>query len=163
MYTTALQLLDLFGDNEMALLSAPESPAVDGVLLRLTVEAGDRSAYSAQDIADADQAKARLDSMIVEAGLEIDSYISPRYNLPLTQIMIDGSALPRKCADISRYLLMDNRTTEEVETRYKNAIKWLRDISMNKASLGIEDTGVASPAGHVVTKQGVSGTDWGSF
>jgi len=163
MYTTALQLLDLFGDLEMAQLAAPKSSAVDGVLLRLTLENGDRSAYSAADIAAADAAEVRLDNIVAEASLEADSYLAPRYALPLSQALINGSALPRKTADIARYLLMDNRSTEEIEKRYNSAIKWLRDISMNKASLGEQDTGVTSQPGRMVARQGVSGTDWSTF
>lgn len=162
MYVTALKMLELFGDLEVAELAAPESPGVDGVLLRLTIEDGDRSAYTLEDQGAADQAEARLDGVIVEAGREIDSYISPRYSLPLDQATINGSALPRKCADITRYFLMDNRSTEEVETRYKDAIKWLRDISMNKASLGVEDATAAQP-GSVVARKGVSGTNWDHY
>jgi phage gp36-like protein len=58
---------------------------------------------------------------------------------------------------------MDNRTSEEVENRYNNAIKWLRDISMNKASLGEQDTSVASTHGRVVARTGVSNTDWDAY
>lgn len=162
MYTAALKMLELFGDLEVAELAAPETPSVNGVLLRLTIEGGDRSAYTLEDQGFADDAQARLESVIVEAGREIDSYISPRYTLPLTQDMIDSSALPRKCGDITRYFLMDNRSTEEVENRYKAAIKWLGDISMNKASLGVEDTTAAEP-GRVVARQGVSGTNWDHY
>ncbi len=162
MYIVALKMLELFGDLEVAELAAPKSPSVDGVLLRLTLEDGDRSAYSLEDQDAADLAKARLNGVIVEAGLEVDSYISPRYTLPLAQATIDSSALPRKTADIARYLLMDDRATEEVEKRYTAAIKWLRDLSMSRASLGGEDS-VAGEPGRVIRRQGISGTDWGSY
>ncbi len=163
MYTTALQLLDLFGDLEIAQLAAPNSPAVDGVLMRLTASGGSRSTYSAADIAAADLALGRLNALQDDAGREVDSYLAPRYTLPLAQTMIDGSALPRKTADITRFLLMDNRTTEEVDNRYAMAIKWLRDVATNKASLGEQDTAVASPAGRPVVRPGKSRYDWSGF
>ncbi len=161
MYTTALQLLK-FGDKEVALLSSEEA-AVDGALLRLTVEAGDRSAYSAEDIAAADQALVDINSAITSATNFINSYISPRYTLPLAQALIDGSSLADVCADISRHRLSNDRVTEEVENRFIQARSWLRDISMNKASLGEEDTGTATPQGRIKTGQGQSNTNWDTF
>ena len=162
MYASALQLLDTFGDNEVALLSSEEA-AVDGVLLRLTVEAGDRSAYTAGDIAFADQALIKINAALDSATRLINSYISPRYTLPLVQVLIDSSSLADVCADITRHRLSDDRVTEEVENRFKQARSWLRDISMNKASLGEEDTGTATPTGRIKTGQGNSGTNWSSY
>jgi len=162
-YTTPTKLLDQFGDTEMALLAAPEYPNIDNTLLRLTVTAGDRSAYSAQDIADADQALVNLQTAIGSAERLIDSYISQRYPLPLGQAFIDASSLPEFCNDIVRYKLSDNRATEEVESRKDDARRWLRDISMNKASLGELDTSVASAPGRMVSRQGNSKTDWGTY
>lgn len=162
MYTTALQLLDLFGDKEVALLSS-ENAAVDGVLLRLTVEGGNRSAYSAADIAAADQALVKINTALTSATNFINSYISPRYTLPLTQALIDSSSLVDVCADITRHRLSDDRVTEEVENRFIQARAWLRDISTNKASLGEQDTQTATPQGRIKAGQGNSNTDWGSF
>jgi len=162
MYATALQLLDLFGDKEVAILSTNDA-AVDGVLLRLTVEAGDRAAYSAADIAAADQALVKINKAITGATNFINSYISPRYTLPLTQAMIDGSSLVDVCADIARHRLSDDRVTEEVENRFVQARSWLRDISMNKASLGEQDTGTATPQGRIKAGQGQSKTNWETF
>jgi len=162
MYTTALKLLDTFGDKEVALLSS-EDVAVDGVLLRLTVEAGDRSAYSAADIAAADQALVNITTALTSATNFINSYISPRYTLPLTQAMIDGSSLVDVCADITRHRLSNDRVTEEVENRFVQARSWLRDISNNKASLGEEDTVTATPQGRIKAGQGQSKTNWDSF
>ena len=162
MYTTALQLLSSFGDKEVALLSS-EDAAVDGVLLRLTVEAGDRSAYSAADIAAADQALVNINTALTSATNFINSYISPRYTLPLTQVLIDDSSLVDVCADITRHRLSNDRVTEEIENRFVQARSWLRDISMNKASLGEQDTGIATPQGRIKTGQGQSNTDWGTF
>lgn len=162
-YTTPTNLLNTFGDTELAIISAPEKPNVDGVLLRLTVEAGDRSAYSAQDVADADQALVKIQAAIASAERLIDSYISPRYSLPLLQDFIDQSSLPEFCSDIVRFKLMDDRTTEEVENRYKEALRWLRDVSMNKASLGAQDTAVATPTGRMTIRPGNSSYDWDEY
>ena len=162
MYVTALQLIDMFGDKEVALLSS-EDPAVTDVLLRLTIEGGDRSAYSAADQTAADQALVKLAGAIDSATRFINSYISPRYTLPLAQALVDGSSLADVCADIARHRLSDDRVTEEVENRFNQARSWLRDISINKASLGELDTATATPQGQVKTEQGVSKTDWDTY
>lgn len=162
-YTTPIILLDQFGDKEIALLAGSEFPNVDETLLRLTVTAGDRSAYSAQDIADADQTLVRIQSAINSAEKLIDSYISQRYTLPLGQSFIDQSPLPEFCNDLVRYKLSDDRATEEVESRRHSALRWFKDVSMNKASLGELDTSVASAPGRVVSRQGKSSTNWGSY
>lgn len=162
-YTTPLNLLNTFGDTEMALLASPENSAVDGVLLRLTVEAGDRSGYSQADIDAADQALVHIDAAIDSASRYMDSYISPRYSLPLDASLVADSSLADVCADITRHRLMDDRVTEAVENRFVQARAWLRDISMNKASLGEQDTGTATPQGRMVVKGGQSNTDWETF
>lgn len=162
-YTTPLNVLNKFGDTEIALIAAAEKPNVNGVLLRLTITAGNRSAYSAQDIADADQALVKIQNVIASAERLIDSYISPRYTLPLEQTFIDQSSLPEFCNDMVRYKLMDDRTTDEVDKRYLEATRWLRDVAQNRASLGAQDTAVATPAGRMTTRAGNSAHSWDEF
>jgi phage gp36-like protein len=162
-YTTPLNLLNKFGDTEIALIAASDKPNVTAVLLRLTVTAGDRSAYSAQDIADADQALVKIQNAIASAERMVDSYIAPRYTLPLEQTFIDQSSLPEFCNDMVRYKLMDDRTTDEVDKRYTEATRWLRDVSQNRASLGAQDTAVATPAGHMTTRTGNSAHAWDEY
>jgi len=103
-----------------------------------------------------------LNGAINDASNVVDSYIKQVKTLPLTQTVIDASPLPRYCGDIVRYFLNDNRAGEEVETRYKAAMAWLRDLVNGKASLGEQDTQVAS-GGRIKTGQGKSNTDWGSY
>lgn len=162
MYATALDMLNLYADREMAQLAAPDSPAVDGVLLRLTIEGGDRSAYSAQDQADADKAQVRIDEALNDAERFINSYLSPNYRLPLSVELIADSNLKRVTCDISRYE-MDARPTEDMRNRYNDHKSWLRDVSLNKASLGVQDTATAAQDGRMVIRSGESKTDWGSY
>lgn len=162
MYATALDMLNLYADREMAQLAAPESPAVDGVLLRLTVEGGDRSAYSAQDQADADKALLRIDEALADAERFINSYLSPNYTLPLAVELIADSNLKRVTCDITRYE-MDTRPREDMRDRYSDHKSWLRDVAMNKASLGEQDTATAAQDGRMVIRPGVSKTDWDTF
>jgi len=162
-YITAQKLVDRFSADRVAQLADDSAGGlVDGALLQLTIDIGDRSAYNTDDITAADSALATINAAIADGESLINSYLAPRYTLPLSSALIDNSNLEKRCADIVRYQLMDDMASEEVENRYKDAVKWLRDVSMNKASLGQNDTAVASPTGRMQTKQGVSGTDWGT-
>jgi phage gp36-like protein len=70
---------------------------------------------------------------IDDASAEIDSYLAARYPLPLAD---PPAAVKRACIDMAMYHLSGNRTTEEVEKRYKNAVAWLRDVAKGLATLG---------------------------
>jgi phage gp36-like protein len=95
-----------------------------------------------------------------DASAEIDSYLSVRYPLPLSEI---PATVIRACIDMAMYHLSGNKTTEEVEKRYKNAVAWLRDISAGKATLGNHpaETGssgaVFSAGGRLHTRQKLNG------
>jgi phage gp36-like protein len=115
----------------------------DELLDRIGVDAvaavADRAADGSMD----DEA---VSGALDDAGQEIDSYLVQRYVLPLASI---PGALKRVCIDMAMYHLSGNRTTEEVEKRYKNAIAWLRDISRGLAGLGehpAEASGASSGA-----------------
>lgn len=74
-----------------------------------------------------------LTAAIDDASADIDSYLVMRYQLPLSAA---PEAVKRICVDITMYHLSGNKTTEEVEKRYKQAIAWLRDVSKGIAGLG---------------------------
>ncbi len=105
-----------------------------------------------------------LAAAIADAGKLIDSYLSPRYPLPLDQAVIAASPLPRIAGDIVIYLLQDDVAAEESEKRYTHAIGWLKAAQGGKASLGVGDTEVAPAARRIRTAQGTSGNfDWASY
>ena len=79
-----------------------------------------------------------LDRAIAAAGGEIDSYLAASFAVPIATV---PAQLARIAGDITRFRLYDNRATEEVRNRYKDAITWLKDIQSGRASL-ISDTGV---------------------
>lgn len=72
---------------------------------------------------------------LADTDAEINGYLAGRYSLPLTQT---SPELVRLACDIARYRLYDTRATEQVKARYDEAIKKLRDVSIGKASLGID-------------------------
>lgn len=76
-----------------------------------------------------------LAGAIVEAGTEIDAHLAGRYSTPLLPV---PSLLIGVACDLARYRLCGAAvvTTEEIRTRYKDAIKLLEKISEGKLTLG---------------------------
>lgn len=73
---------------------------------------------------------------LASASSEIDSYLAVRYSVPVMSV---SDNLNRVCCDIARYLMHENAAIEEVESRYKRAVAWLKDISTGKALLTDEN------------------------
>lgn len=116
-YCTSAQLTTRFGEQE---------------LIQLT----DRDGSGVID-------DAVLAQAIGEASSEIDSYLRSRYPLPLRSTT---SELARVAGDIARYRLYDDRMIDIVETRYKQAVDWLKAISSGRASLPTDVIEVADTA-----------------
>tara|TARA_R110002126_G_scaffold151295_3_gene298299 strand:+ start:2155 stop:2592 length:438 start_codon:yes stop_codon:yes gene_type:complete len=66
-----------------------------------------------------------------DASEKMNSYLSIRYQTPLNKT----EHLKLVCADIARYLLYMNEPTDEVESRYKEALKWLQDVGAGRANV----------------------------
>lgn len=108
-YAIQQNLIDRFGERElMQLTDTTNSGVIDAAVVAVA---------------------------LADADAEINSYIGARYTLPLTQTTPE---LVRLASDIARYRLWDVSASEEVKTRYDDAIKKLRDVSKNVASLGID-------------------------
>ena len=96
-----------FGEEELVRLTAPETSVIDD---------------------------ATLNAALDDASDEINSYLAVRYTLPLVNT---PELLVRLCADIARYRLYDDRMLDEVEKRYQNSVKLLKEIARGTASLPI--------------------------
>ncbi|WP_418646556.1 gp436 family protein [Thauera butanivorans] len=71
-----------------------------------------------------------------DADQLIDSYLAERYALPLA-----GRAFPvRQACDIAMYYLLGTRVTESAQTRYEQALGFLRDVARGVASLPSDGT-----------------------
>lgn len=90
------------------------------------------SAFGASETADLDVPAGRVLAAIDQAGAEADGYIATRYTVPVASV---GANLTRITLDIARFRLWDNRSPDEVRTRYEDAIKWLRDVAAGKVLL----------------------------
>lgn len=73
-----------------------------------------------------------------DASSEIDSYLSQRYDVPVSPT---PAILRRICVDIAVYQIGPEAgtLTEEKRKRYEDAVRWLRDVSAGKAGLGLDN------------------------
>ena len=103
-----------------------------------------------------------LTAAISDASAIVDSYlISAGYDVPLQQSVVDSGPFARYCSDIVRYLLMDDGPTDTASDRYSAAMRWLRDLSAGKVSLGLVVAPASSPG--MVVGTGRSNTPWDKY
>lgn len=143
-YATPADLLDRFEADLVAQRAAPEGVRVVGPLFKLTVDAGDRSSYSAEEIAAADAAVTRADGALFDATGLIDSYLSDLYVLPLSPV---PRLIKRMACDIARfYLWGDAAVKDSVEERdFKAAVKTLEGIRKGDVKLGVQPEAASTP------------------
>lgn len=67
---------------------------------------------------------------LLDATNQINSYLSTRYQTP-----IDNGMLTVVACNISRYRLWTQNPIDEVETRYKDDLNFLKDLANGKANL----------------------------
>jgi phage gp36-like protein len=70
---------------------------------------------------------------LADADAQVDLALSKRYALPLATV---PAVLVRIAADIARYLLWNDRATEQVRARYKDACVLLDRIAAGDVQLG---------------------------
>ena len=79
-----------------------------------------------------------LESALEDASDEIDAYVGARHDLPLDPA---PRILLRLCVEIGIYRRADSAdiASDEMRTRYEDAVRLLKDIQSGKASLGPAD------------------------
>jgi len=152
------------GWDDLAQRAAP-SAMVDGALLQATVQAADRSAWSAEAQAAADAALLRLQAVLQQASSHADTYMFPRYRavMPLSPELVAGSALPAVVAAIALKRLHGHLVPEEVRKGCQWADDYLRDVSKGVVSLGAVDATVAVAPGHVTSRVPPKAFDWAAY
>ncbi len=83
-----------------------------------------------------------LANKLADADAEINGYLQGRYALPLTSV---PDVLKRLACDIARYHLYDNRVTEAVRERYKDAIAYLKLVATGTVQLGLDASNQTLP------------------
>lgn len=86
----------------------------------------------------------KVTKSIADADAEIDGYCGKRYLVPFSTV---PNIIRKLSVDIAIYNLYARRkgAPEELEKRYNNAIRFLKDVAKGLASLG-EDDPDGSPA-----------------
>lgn len=137
-YATPANLLERFSAGELAHRGSPENALVDADLMALTIEDGDRSGYDADEIAAADAALARWESLLTAADSRINGYLSASgcYIVPLSPV---PSVITGYACHIARWLGYDDQIPEHVQAYYDDTIRALRDIAANKIKLTADD------------------------
>ncbi|HCJ0148085.1 TPA: DUF1320 family protein [Salmonella enterica subsp. enterica serovar Infantis] len=74
-----------------------------------------------------------LNTALSTASSMIDGYLAVRYSLPLS---VENLQLTQCCCVISRYSLESGKATDQAESQYKAAVKFLQDVSTGKVQLG---------------------------
>ena len=113
-YCTPQDLIDRFGQNEVAQLSPALLGQVD---------------------------TARVQRACDDAGDIVDGYLRPRHTLPLSAV---PRLLVKLSAAIARFELHlggDRQPTDQVRHDRDQAIAFLKDVAAGKADLGIDASG----------------------
>jgi phage gp36-like protein len=109
-YADVQDMVDKFGISEMISLSNIDNPAAVAVNDPIVLE------------------------NLTDSSAEIDGYVSARYALPLPSV---PGVLKSACLDMTRYRLDKNFQREDVRKRYEDWIRFLKDVSAGRASLGL--------------------------
>ena len=147
-YITAPDLAERPGARELAQVATAEHQRmVPHELMEATLRGADRTSWSTDQVAVADDALRRIEDAVGQAESIIDGYLARRgYPLPLTPVpeLVTGWA-----RDIARYLLHKDRAgkddSDPVVRAYRDALKFLELTATGKFSLGALDPIVAVP------------------
>lgn len=151
------------GWDELAQRASP-SPLVDGELLRVTVEGGDRTGWSLASQSAANAAQERMLSALDMASRHANTHLFPRYgHAPLAQELVAGSDLPSVVAAIALKRLYGTTVPEELLRGAKWAEDYLMALAKGQVSLGSADTEVAQPAGRTVARMPSKAFDWDGY
>ncbi len=143
MYVTPAQLAQRPGAEELAQVATPStSPIVDTALMQAVLLGTSTSAWTADQVAAANAALARITDAITDAGGIIEGFLQRRgYTLPLSPVPGVVVAWARA---ITRYLLHKDRITDPktdpIGRDYQDAFKFLQLTASGQFSLGVGDT-----------------------
>ena len=114
-YATASDLIARFGEEELRQLADPQGTG--------TWDAG------------------IVHQALADASAEMDAYLAQRYAVPVPA----SDLIVRICCDIARYRLWEDRASDEVRSRYEDAVRMLRDIAAGRAALPGAAASASSP------------------
>ncbi len=164
-YASPSDLVSRFGFTSIAQVATPERYAVvSPELLKLTIEGGDTSAFTAEEVEAADATIETITAALNDAADEIDFYLAPKYTLPFDPVPV---MLIKLASDLARYNLYQAGASGEVKDRHKNAVRILEQLANGPLQLGVDssnqeltkepDLPESFSAGRVFTKDSLSG------
>lgn len=161
-YVTLPQLADKPGAVELAQVSTADHHApVDPALMEATLREGDRSAWDAEALAIADDAKARIVEIVAEVDQTIDAHLRAR--VPVLPVFPVPSVLTRIARAFVRYELHKDIADEKhpIVRDYKDKRALLEAIRDGKVTLGEGDPNAADVAGgvHVTSRPRIFSRD----
>jgi phage gp36-like protein len=115
-YVTVQQLIDAFSEREIIELTDRATPRANAVDTAVAQRACDR------------------------ARVEVDAALAVRYALPLATV---PELLHYLALDLARFYLHEHEPPPLVQTRFDAARASLRDLAAGRASLGLDDAGLA--------------------
>lgn len=125
-YATIAAMQQRFGERELIYLSERDDEPVDVINIAV------------------------IEQAITDASDVIDGYLAGRYELPLVTV---PNLLEQFCCDIARYKLGTNDTPEHIETRNKEAIKFLTSVAKGELSIGVNALGQDAKVQNTATIQ----------
>lgn len=148
-YITAVALAERPGARELAQVATAEHlRMVPFELMEATLRGTDRSSWTPELVAAADDALQRIEEAVGQAESLVDGFLAQRgYPLPLAPVpeLVTGWV-----RDIARYLLHKDRGGKEADDpivrAYRDALKFLEMIAAGKFSLGASDPIQTNPS-----------------
>lgn len=147
-YISHAELADRPGARELAEQATPQHlKFVDFELMEATLLGEDRSAWSPEEIAVADEALSRIDQAVADAEALINGFLAKRGYVPLETV---PGIVANWTRVIARYYLHKDRVgtddKDPVLRDYRDALKLLQLTADGKFSLGFDDPVKASGA-----------------
>ncbi len=136
-YATTADLIRRFGQQELVRLTTPAGEDMDGVVV------------------------ATAEAALEDASAVMDSYLRTQVGTPIDLPPREVSLF---CGDIARHILStgDGKTPgEEVQKRYDDAMRWLRDVASGKVKLDAAETTAGNESFAEVRERDTSAAPFG--
>lgn len=143
-YALALDFINQFGAKYSAeLLDRSMDNDLSAECLLATAEEGDLSSFNEQNKTAAADALVLINQHLIDSENELNSYLNARYSLPIVDD-ISLTPLKRITCDVARYLIASTADimSKIIHERYKEAVIWLKNISLGKVKLAISTVAV---------------------
>lgn len=168
-YATPPQFISRYGLTEATQLLADEQQLLTAQLLTdaIAVEAGGdwTGTPSADEMAAAQAALARLERQLSTSSRFMDSYLRAAVTLPLAPDDANSGTLEECCSALARCGLADDsdNATERMDKCCDGWRAWLKDVAMGRVQLVTDAGTTPASSGGARSGQATTGYCWGEF